>query len=157
MPILKIKTIIKSDIHIVFDLARSIDLHVISTQHTNEKAIAGRTSGLIELGEWVTWRARHFGMYQRLTAKITAFEKPFYFVDEMVEGPFQSFKHEHLFAEENGIITMTDIFNYRSPLGVLGKLADHLFLKKYMTDLLSTRNSVLKDFAESDKWKAVVK
>lgn len=75
----------------------------------------------------------------------------------MVEGPFQSFKHEHLFAEENGIITMTDIFNYLSPLGVLGKLADHLFLKKYMTDLLTIRNSVIKDFAESDKWKAVVK
>ena len=75
----------------------------------------------------------------------------------MVERTFQSFKHEHLFAEENGIITMTDIFNYRSPLGVLGKLADHLFIKKYMTDLLSTRNSVIKDFAESDKWKAVVK
>lgn len=157
MPSLKIQTIIKSDIHIVFDLARSIDLHKISTQHTNEKAIAGRTSGLIELGEWVTWRARHFGMYQRLTSKITAFEKPFYFVDEMVEGPFQSFKHEHLFVEENGFITMTDVFNYRSPLGVLGKLADHLFLKKYMTDFLSTRNSVIKDFAESDKWKAVVK
>ena len=157
MPSLKIQTIIKSDIHIVFDLARSIDMHKISTQQTNEKAIAGRTSGLIELGEWVTWRARHFGIYQRLTSKITAFEKPFYFVDEMVEGTFQSFKHEHLFAEENGIITMTDIFNYRSPLGVLGKLADHLFLKKYMTDLLSTRNSVIKDFAESDKWKAVVK
>jgi hypothetical protein len=54
MPILKLKTSINADIQIVFDLSRSIDLHKISTEHTNEEAVAGKTSGLIELGEQVT-------------------------------------------------------------------------------------------------------
>ena len=49
-----------------------------------------------------------------------------------------------------------DHFNYESPLGVLGKLADSLFLKKYMTDLLVKRNSIVKDFAESEKWKKIL-
>ena len=65
----------------VFDLSRSIDLHVQSTGNTGEKAIAGCTSGLIELGESVTWEATHFGIRQRLTSKITAFERPRFFVD----------------------------------------------------------------------------
>lgn len=157
MPIIKIETLITSELNTVFDLARSIDLHKISTSQTKEEAVAGRTSGLIEMGESVTWRAKHFGIYQNLTSKITAFEKPNYFVDEMVEGTFKSFKHEHHCSSVNGVVMMVDIFKYKSPLGVLGKLADRLFLKIYMTNLLLKRNNVVKDFAESDKWKEVIK
>jgi ligand-binding SRPBCC domain-containing protein len=72
-------------------------LHKISTKHTNEEAIAGKTSGLIELNESVTWKAKHFGFYQLLTSKITEFENPDYFVDEMV-GAFKWFKHKHSFT-----------------------------------------------------------
>ncbi|WP_317124917.1 hypothetical protein [Chryseobacterium nematophagum] len=45
-----LETIINADIHKVFDLARDIDLHQKSTQKTNEKAISGRITGLIEEG-----------------------------------------------------------------------------------------------------------
>jgi ligand-binding SRPBCC domain-containing protein len=153
MPTLKIQTHINAERTIVFDLARSIDLHKLSTQHTNEEAIAGVTSGLIGLNESVTWRARHFGIYQKLTSKITAFESPNYFVDEMQKGIFKEFKHEHIFEEtENGTL-MIDIFNYISPLGIIGRLADYWFLKKYMKNLLVKRNSVIKEFAEKDNVK----
>lgn len=97
MPILNITTKIKAPIEIVFDLSRSIDLHKISTKHTKEEAIAGKTSGLICKNESVTWRAKHFGIYQTLSSKITAFKKPHYFIDEMQQGIFKSFKHEHIF------------------------------------------------------------
>ena len=154
MPIINLQTEINAPVSIVFDLSRSIDLHKLSTQHTNEEAIAGRTEGLIELHESVTWRAKHFGIYQTLTSKITEFEKPNFFVDEMQKGIFHSFRHEHLFQElPNGKTKMIDAFEYRSPLGILGQLADFLFLKNYMTDLLIKRNEVIKEFAESDKWK----
>ncbi|WP_299065355.1 SRPBCC family protein [uncultured Polaribacter sp.] len=157
MPIIKLKTEIKADINIVFDLARSIDLHKISTQQTNEEAIAGKTSGLIGLNETVTWRAKHFGIYQNLTTKITAFNKPKSFTDEMVNGAFKSFKHEHLFINKNRNTLMIDVFCYESPFGVLGKFADKLFLKNYMTKLLNERNLIIREFAESKKWKEVLK
>ena len=158
MPRIEIRTEIKSKKEIVFDLSRSIDLHKISTEQTNEVAIAGKTSGLIEMNESVTWRAKHFGVYQNLTSKITEFDKPNYFVDEMQEGAFKEFKHEHHFAELNGGTLMTDIcFSYKSPLGILGKFADKIFLEKYMTELLTERNRVVKEFAESDKWKKILK
>ncbi|CAM4280062.1 SRPBCC family protein [Zobellia nedashkovskayae] len=157
MPKITLTTKIKASKKIVFNLSRSIDLHKISTEHTNETAVAGKTSGLIGLDESVTWRAKHFGVYQLLTSKITEFESPNLFVDEMVKGAFKRFRHEHHFTESKGVTLMTDYFDYESPLGFLGKLADKLFLLKYMTDLLKERNRIVKDFAETDKWKKIVK
>lgn len=157
MTTINLLTRINAPIDVVFDLSRSIDLHKISTAHTNEEAIAGRTSGLIELGETVTWRAKHLGFTQELTTKITFFERPDYFIDEMVKGAFQSFKHEHIFSLDDGLTLMTDVFAYRSPFGILGKFIDVLFLKRYMTNLLMTRNLTIKEFAEdTSKYKKVL-
>ena len=151
MPLVQLETFIEAPKQVVFDVARSIDLHQVSTAQTNEKAVAGRTSGLIELDEWVTWEAKHFGIVQKLTSKITAMDAPDYFVDEMVSGAFKSFKHEHIFeAKGNGTI-MIDLFSYISPLGIIGKLADRVFLQSYMTALLVQRNKILKAQAESNQ------
>ncbi len=156
MPTITLRTQIKANQHIVFNLSRSIDLHKTSTQHTNETAIDGVTSGLITLNEFVTWKAKHFGVYLKLTTKITAFRSPEYFIDEMVKGPFKSFKHQHIFRSIDTITEMTDIFDYKSPFGIFGKVADTIFLKKYMTDLLKKRNLCIKEYAESGQWKCVL-
>lgn len=149
MPIIHLETLIHAKIDVVFDLSRSIDLHQVSTANTEERAVGGRLSGLMELGESVTWQARHFGIVQTLTSEITAFEKPVYFVDEMVQGAFKAFKHEHLFVSRDQITLMTDIFNYTSPFGIFGKVADTLFLKRYMEKFLMQRNMVIKEYAEN--------
>ena len=151
MPIIKIKTEIHSDKKKCFDLARSIELHQESLKFSGEKAIAGKTKGLIEYGEWVSWEAKHLGFVQHLTSKITEFDAPNYFVDEMVMGAFKSFRHEHHFEETNAGTEMTDVFYFESPLGILGKIANTLFLKRYMTNLLKTRNKFLKEKAEALK------
>jgi ligand-binding SRPBCC domain-containing protein len=148
MPLIEIKTYIKADLLTCFDLSRNIDFHTLSLKHSNEKAIAGKTSGLIGLHEWVTWEAKHFGIKQKLTSKITEFESPYYFADEMVSGAFKSFKHEHIFKFEDGQTLMIDKFEFESPLGILGKFANYLFLKRYMRHLLLTRNTFLKEKAE---------
>ncbi|WEK17431.1 MAG: SRPBCC family protein [Candidatus Pedobacter colombiensis] len=148
MTVIKLQTYINADQQIVFDLSRNIDLHQISTKQTNEKAVAGRCSGLIELNETVTWQARHFGITQKLTSKITEFNNGNYFVDEMVKGIFKSIRHEHHFAKEGDGTLMTDVFNYVSPLGLLGKIADIIFLSDYLKNLLIKRNSVIKEYAE---------
>jgi len=150
MAVIVLHTIINAPVQVVFDLSRSIDLHKLSTAHTNEEAIAGKTSDLITLGESVTWRAKHLGIIQKLTSTITAYNAPLYFADEMVKGAFKRFKHEHIFKVQNGIVTMTDIFDYESPFWIFGKIADALFLKEYMANLLITRNAMVKEFAEDE-------
>ena len=145
-----LSTHINAPIERCFDLARSIDLHMESTKQTGEQAIAGRTSGLIGLGEAVTWRAKHLGFWQTLTSKITEFDYPNHFTDEMVEGAFKSIRHEHLFYAVNNQTVMKDIFIFEPPFGILGKLANFLFLARYMENLLIKRNRVIKGAAESD-------
>lgn len=230
MPLIHLITSIKAPIQVVFDLSRSIDFHQESVSKTREKAVAGRTSGLIELGETVTWEAFHLGVKQQLTTKITAMvqnrplsdlishpecsnlctsilisshpeclnwrpsilssqaqktqgaslsvskgamrftqctssnvskgaKSGYYFVDEMVKGVFKSIKHEHLFYEEKDCVVslqstrsdltvMVDLFHFEAPLGILGKLANVLFLKRYMTHFLNVRNAAIKEAAE---------
>ena len=157
MPKIHLQTFSKSKKEIVFDLSRSVDLHILSTKKTNEKAIAGKISGLMELNDTVTWRAKHLGIYQNLTSKITEFDKPNYFADEMVNGAFKSFKHEHFFEDFEDGTLMKDIFEYQSPLGFLGKLADKFFSEKYLTSFLIERNNLIKECAESEKWKEILK
>jgi ligand-binding SRPBCC domain-containing protein len=140
---------INAPIQLVFDCARSIDIHQLSTAKTNEKAIAGRMSGLCELGDEVTWRAKHFGIYQTLSSKITKLKAPFYFQDCMVKGAFSFIKHDHYFEEKDGITSMKDVFAYGVPYGIFGKLFNQLVLKKYMTNLLKERNRVIKEVAEA--------
>ncbi|MDU0199611.1 MULTISPECIES: SRPBCC family protein [Paenibacillus] len=148
MPSIRIELLIHAPAEVIFDLARSIDIHAKSTAQTRERPIAGRTSGLIELGETVTWEAIHFGIKQKLTAKITEMARPSYFVDEQVRGAFKNFKHTHEFVPIEGGTRMIDTFIYTSPMGVLGKLADKWFLEAYMRDFLLQRNLYIKSAAE---------
>jgi ligand-binding SRPBCC domain-containing protein len=140
----------------VFDLARSIDVHQESMAHTNERAVAGVTSGLMSLGDEVTWEARHFGVKQRLTARITTFERPIRFQDIMIKGVFKQMIHDHEFNAQSSGTLMIDRFDFESPFGIIGWLIDRIVLRNYMCRLLSRRNEALKTLAESDDWKKYV-
>ena len=140
----------------VFDLSRSINLHQISTASTNEKAIDGVMNGLINKNETVTWQAKHLFKTRRFTSKITEMISPDFFIDEMIKGDFKSFHHEHHFkTAENGTI-MIDLVNCESPYGAIGKIVNSIFLTSYIEKLLKKRNAVIKDYAETQKWKAIL-
>jgi ligand-binding SRPBCC domain-containing protein len=132
-----------------FDAARDIDLHTVSLAHTREKAVAGRTSGLIELGEEVTWRGRHFGVNQHFASRITAFDSPFYFQDTTQRGASKSFVHEHYFSSQATGTTMRDILVFAAPFGVFGRAVEKLVLRRYLHRLLSARALVIKTAAEA--------
>ncbi|WP_317125194.1 SRPBCC family protein [Flavobacterium macacae] len=146
---IELSTIINATIETVFNLSRNIDIHLLSTHQTNEKAIAGRTSGLIELNETVTWRGNHFGIYQNHKSLISEMVFPTYFVDEMTEGSFKSFRHEHFFEFENGNTVMKDTIFYETPFGIFGRFFDALILKNYMTSFIKKRNEIIKELAEN--------
>jgi ligand-binding SRPBCC domain-containing protein len=149
MPLIRIETRTAAPAAVCFDVMRDAGLHAQSMQESGERAVAGRTSGLFEAGDEVTWEARHFGVKQRLTSRVTRCEPPCLFEDIQVHGAFASFKHVHRFEAIAGGTRMIDEFDYRSPLGPLGRLADALFLERYMRDLLLDRASFLKTAAES--------
>ena len=153
MPIIELAIEIGAPIERVFDLSRSIDLHVETTSHTQEKAVGGVTTGLIELDQEVTWQAWHFGVCQELTSRITAFARPHHFRDSMTRGAFRRIDHDHFFEQHNETTVMRDWFDFESPLGVLGRFADALFLSRYMEGLLLKRSKAIKIVAEGEEWR----
>lgn len=122
----------------LFDVSLSIDEHLASMEHSGERAVAGVTKGSIGLGETVTWRARHFGIWFTMTSKITSMQRPGRFVDEQVRGPFRSFHHEHSFTREGEITVMVDTLTIGSP--VFGRLAERVVLVPYLRRLIRRRN-----------------
>lgn len=150
MPVIKLTTIIKAPIEICFDLSRSIDLHQNSTSQTHGKAVGVVTTGLINLNETVSWQARHFGITQYLTSRITKLERPFHFRDEQVNGAFKYFIHDHFFTDENDIVVMKDVFDFQSPYGIAGKFVNAIVLTTYMRKLLEKRNAVIKEYADGE-------
>lgn len=138
-----------------FDLARSVEVHLAGNVHWGEQAIAtdGVISGLIGLGQRVTWRAKHFGIRQTLTSEVTAMESPVYFQDVMISGAFQHMRHDHYFrCLSSGETEMKDVFCFAAPLPLLGRLAEILVLRSYMQNLLQERNAAIKQIAESSDW-----
>ncbi len=149
MSTITLKTRINAPIEACFDLARSIDLHLQSMQSSKEEAIAGRQTGLINLGETVTWKANHFGLNFSMKIKITQMEYPIVFIDEMVNGPFKKLHHQHKFKSFDTHTEMIDIFEFIPPFGLLGKLVNSVILEKYMRKLLVYRNNTIKTIAEA--------
>lgn len=149
MPTIELITGIKAPVAVCFDLARSIDLHKLSTAGTREEAIAGVTSGLIGKDEEVTWRARHFGVTQCLTSRITQYDYPRHFRDEMVKGVFKMIKHDHYFEATGDETLMKDVFHFQSPFGICGRLFNYLVLTRYLKRFLIKRNEIIRQMAET--------
>jgi ligand-binding SRPBCC domain-containing protein len=149
--IINLETYIQAPPGVCYALKLDVQLHVSSTQQTQERTVAGRTSGRLELGELITWDARHLGVRQRLTVQVTAAEPPWHFRDEMRRGAFRSMSHDHYFEplEQGQATLMRDVFAFESPAGVVDQWFDRFFLQGYMTRFLQARNATLKQQAEA--------
>jgi len=156
MPTIHLTTFIAAPVDVVFDLSRNVDLHKKSMSQYKEEAVSGTRFGLIEKEDTITWRAKHFFKTRLLRVKITSFRKPDHFIDEQLQGDFKMMKHEHYFKScDNGTL-LIDLFHFESPYGKLGKWLNNLFLTRYLKKLLEQRNGVIKDYAESNKWKKLL-
>ncbi len=156
MPTIHLTTFIAAPAEVVFDLSRHIGLHKESMSHYKEEAVAGTRMGLIEKEETVTWRAKHFFKNRLLRVKITEMEKPVMFTDEQIQGDFKMMKHEHHFKPcENGTL-LIDLFHFETPYGIIGKWFNSLILTNYLKKLLEQRNKIIKEVAESDRWKRLL-
>ena len=148
MPTIVVETRIAAPIELCFDLARDVDAHVSTSSSTGERAVADKTSGLLDLGDVVTFEAVHLGIRQRLTSKIVEFDRPRRFVDEMVRGAFASLRHVHEFIVEDTSVLMRDTLTWRSPLGFLGVIADKLLVERHLRNFVMKKQSELKEYAQ---------
>ena len=146
---LRVVTLIRATPERCFDLARSVDAHLTSADQTDERIVDGPTTGLLELNDAVTFEARHLGVRQRLTSRITAFDRPSYFQDRMVRGIFKSFEHDHHFQAVDGHTEMLDVVRFEAPLGPLGWIVERLIVGPHLRRFIKRRADVLKRLAEA--------
>lgn len=122
----------------------SVDFHQHSMADSGERAVGGVQHGEMQLGDIVTWRARHLGRWWTMTSVITEADPPNRFVDEQHDGPFEKFWHEHTFRPLGDDSTeMHDHISFTAPLGPLGRLAELLVLRWYLPRLIDIRNRAL--------------
>lgn len=134
----------------VFDVSLDVEVHTNSMAGAGEEAVGGVRSGRLSLGDTVTWRARHFGVYWRMTSRIAAYDPPGYFVDEQIAGPFARWRHAHYFEPDGtGGTRMRDVVDFAAPLGLLGRVTELAVLNRYMVRLIRTRNDHVRAVAEA--------
>jgi ligand-binding SRPBCC domain-containing protein len=152
MPFIHLTTFIAAPQDRVFDLSRSVDVHKTSMKRHEEKIVDGTLTGLMNVGDTVTWTAKHLFKQRRLKIKITKLQAPEYFTDEQEEGDFRIMKHEHYFKSiQNGTI-MIDQLHFETPYGWLGRVINSVYLEKHMTELVKERNATIKQIAEGNLW-----
>ncbi len=157
MPTIHLTTFVNAPLEKVFDLVRSIDILKKAMTDPQVEAVAGTITGLINLGESVTWRGRYLGKTRVLRSRITSLSRPANFTAEMSDGDFRSLKHEHFFKQvENGTLII-DYMHYELPYGFLGRMADRLFINKYLNRLIENRNDNLKKIAETGRFDQYLK
>jgi ligand-binding SRPBCC domain-containing protein len=147
---LVLETRIEAPLDVCFDLARDVGIHCRTADFTGERAVLpGRTTGLLELGDQVTFEGVHLGVRQRLTARVVEMERPLRFADEQEEGIFTRLRHLHEFRSEASGTVMRDTLEWRSPLGILGTIADRLIVKRHLEWFLKRKQARLKALAEA--------
>lgn len=135
------ETFIPRPIDVVFRASLDVDLHQLSMKASGEHIVGGVTHGVMQLGDTVTWRAKHFGIWWTMTSKITSMTKPSNFVDEQIQGPFRSFRHSHDFLGVEGGTLMTDHLDVESP--ALGFIVEPALLTPYLNRLIRRRNQAI--------------
>ncbi len=151
MPLIELVTRITASPETCCRISLSTEAHLGSMAHTGEKVIGGRSSGIFEAGDTVTWEARHLGRTRQLEVRITSIDFPSHFRDEMIRGDFRKMEHDHYFEPDDaGGTVMRDLFYYEVPYGIVGRLADRCYLRGYMRRLLETRNAHIREIAERE-------
>jgi ligand-binding SRPBCC domain-containing protein len=153
MAVIELETLIAAPPERCFDLSLSVDLHLDSTAETDERVVAGTQSGVLGAGDSVTWEARHFGRRRRLAVRITQYDRPRFFRDEQITGPFRRMTHDHRFEESGAAATrMHDRFEFATWLPVL----DRLILAPHLRRLLLRRNAEIRKAAEGEAWRRYI-
>lgn len=145
VPRIELTTEVRATPEQCFELSLSVDAHQSSMSDSGERAVAGVTSGVMRLGDTVTWKARHFGVPVTMTSVISEYDAPHRFVDEQRSGPFRRWWHEHRFVPTAGGTLMMDVVEFEAPAGAVGRMVNLLVLTRYMTTLLARRNVWLTD------------
>jgi hypothetical protein len=107
--------------------------------------IVGATDAPVRLGTRIRYRLRLNGIPLRWESVISAYEPGRMFADEQVRGPYRSWYHRHLFRPVEGGVEIEDLVDYELPLGVIGRLAHALIVRRQLRQIFDFRQERMRE------------
>ncbi len=90
-------------------------------------------------GAEIRYRITVHGLPVSWTTEIRRWEPPFRFIDVQTSGPYHLWHHTHRFEAHGGKTRMQDVVRYRMPLGILGRLAHSILVKRDLERIFAYR------------------
>ena len=84
-----------------------------------------------------------FGIKTTWVTEITQVRDKEYFIDEQRVGPYSIWHHQHHIEPIEGGVLMRDIVSYKPPFGILGNIANSLFIRKKLKEIFSYRTKAI--------------
>ena len=156
MGFIHITNFIAAPSEIVYDLSRHMLLQKTAMEKIGGKQVRGVSSGLLSNQDIVLWNIHFLKKDFLFNLKITDLTPGLFIQEEMFQGSFESFKHlRHFKKIQNGTLVIDEIF-YSLPKKFWSGWIDRFFVNGKLHELLKERNKILKEYAESNKWKALL-
>jgi ligand-binding SRPBCC domain-containing protein len=96
-------------------------------------------------GQLIAYKLKLFpGISTFWMTEIKHINEPYYFVDEQKFGPYLLWNHQHHFREVPEGVEMSDEITYAIPLGLVGRLANNLFVARKLKAIFEYREKTLK-------------
>ena len=139
------KQIINKPIKQVFYFfSRPENLELITPDYLNFK-IKTPLPIKMEVGRKIDYKIKFRGIPLKWRSEISVYNPPFIFIDEQIRGPYAFWEHTHRFEEYNSNTIIEDIVIYKLPLGIIGKLTNHLFVKSDLDDIFEYRQKMIEN------------
>src|ERR1700740_3058528 len=85
------------------------------------------------------------GIKMSWVTEITQVKEREYFVDTQPYGPYAFWHHKHFFTEIEGGVLMTDIIDYKLPMGLLGRIMNSLVVRKKLEEVFKHRFKAMEE------------
>lgn len=149
-------TFIEAPIERVFDLTRNLAVYKYVFNSRQEKFSSPAGTNLLSRGETVSIVAQHLNKERLTMLKVTTLDRPTLLVEEQVKGDLEIYRHEHHFKQiDNGTIVI-DLIEFGLPRDFIGRTLGRWYLKNYLEELTRKRNEIVRSYAETEKWRAVL-
>jgi ligand-binding SRPBCC domain-containing protein len=155
MPSIHLTSFITAPRERVYDLTRNISVYKKLFDKRKEEFKYSSTSRLLENGESIVIVAKHLGKRRAVSLQLSDVDKSNSFRFTMSKGDLTNYSHLHHFKSADNGTFLIDMVEFGCPVDFTGRLLGRFYFRKYLETLMHERNAIIKDFAETEKWKAI--
>lgn len=141
------KQLIPAPLDAVWDFISSpVNLKLIAPPQMGFEIVTQSLPDRMMAGMIIEYRVKPMaGIPTTWVTEITQVRDKEYFIDVQQVGPFAFWHHQHILEQQENGVLMTDIISYKPPLGLLGSLANLLFVRRQLESIFTHRKRAIEN------------